>query len=178
MESFEELPTIGKKTAQRLAHYVVTHNAELGLKIAHGIEDCVCNLQQCKMCGNIAELDYCNICLDNERDTTLLCIVMEIKDILTIEQNGDYSGLYFILSQYSKNTQKKLSQRLDLGVKEVIFAFPPSLANNMLIAAIEEDFKNSVVSFSKIAQGVPTGINLENVDAFSLSNAIKNRVET
>ena len=99
------------------------------------------------------------------------------KDIFTIEDSGHYHGLYFVFESIEHSDIDKLRTMVQDTVKEVIFAFPPSLQNDALIYYIEEKLSGFNVSFTKIAQGVPTGVNLENVDSLSLSRAIESRVK-
>jgi len=136
VQALEELPSIGKKSALRMAYFMVMRDNFSAIKIAHAIEDAVGSLKKCTSCGGMSEDELCAICSDQTRDATTLCIVQEI-----------------------------------------IFAFTPSIANDSIILFIEDKFSQYNITFTKIAQGVPTGVSLENIDILSLSKAIKNRVK-
>ncbi len=148
------------------------------MKLVHAIEDAVSSLHRCVQCGGISEDELCYICSDELRDQKSLCIVESAKDIYTIEESGEYSGLYFVfegLSQANLDRLKELVRQKE--IEEVIFAFPPSIQNDALILYIEDRLQELPLKFTKIAQGVPTGVNLENVDTLSLAKAIAERVE-
>lgn len=177
IESLEMLPTIGKKSARNIALYMVREDNFAALKIAHAIEEAVSTVKSCSRCGGLSEHELCEICSDEGRDHMVLCLVNSTKDIFTIEDSGHYHGLYFVFESIENSDTDKLFEMVKAGVKEVIFAFPPSLQNDALIYYIEEKLEGLGVTFTKIAQGVPTGVNLENVDSLSLSRAIESRVK-
>lgn len=177
IESLEMLPTIGKKSARNIALYMVKEDNFAALKIAHAIEEAVSSVKSCVQCGGLSEHELCEICSDEGRDHQTVCLVNSAKDIFTIEDSGHYHGLYFIFESIDRSDVEKLQEMARRGVKEIIFAFPPSLQNDALIYYIEEKLAGLEINFTKIAQGVPTGVNLENVDALSLSRAIESRVK-
>ena len=177
IESLEMLPTIGKKSARNLALYMVKEDNYAALKLAHAIEEAVGKVRSCSRCGGLSEHELCEICSDDGRDQRLLCLVNHFKDIFTIEDSGHFHGLYFVFESIEKTNMEQLLTMIDGGIEEVIFAFPPSLQNDALIYFIEEQIGGRNIVFTKIAQGVPTGVNLENVDALSLSRAIEARVK-
>ncbi len=176
VEAFQQLPSVGKKSAQRFAYYMVLENSFSALKLAHAIEDAVANIKKCIICNGISEDEICEICLDEGRDFSKICLVESAKDIIIIDESVDYDGRYFVVESLDEENMQKLSTLVEEGVKEVIFAFTPSLANESVILFIEDKLSVYEVSFSKIAQGVPTGVNLENVDMLSLSKALSQRV--
>ena len=164
IESLEMLPTIGKKSARNIALYMVKEDNFAALKIAHAIEEAVSTVKSCSRCGGLSEHELCEICSDDGRDHAILCLVNSTKDIFTIEDSGHYHGLYFVFESIEHSDMDKLRTMIQDGVKEIIFAFPPSLQNDALIYFIEEKLSGFDIVFTKIAQGVPTGVNLENVD--------------
>ena len=177
VDAFAQLPGVGKKSAQRFAYHMVLGDAFHALKLAHAIEDAVAHIKKCTICNGICEDEICEICLDEYRDRTKLCIVESAKDIMIIEEGAGFDGRYFVLEGLDELQMEKLSTLVQEGVQEIIFAFTPSLANDSVILFVEEKLKAFDVRFSKIAQGVPTGVNLENVDMLSLSKALMQRVE-
>ena len=178
IEALELLPTIGKKSATRLAFYMVLEKPMDALKIAHAIEDAVSDVHKCALCGGLSEDEICYICSDTLRESGTLCLVESAKDIYVIEESGEYSGYYFVFDALSAQTLQKLREVIEQRqTKEIIFAFTPSIQSDALILYIEDQLKELGLRFTKIAQGVPTGVNLENVDTLSLSKAIAERVE-
>ena len=176
VDALQELPTIGKKSATRLAYFMVMNDTFVGMKISHAIEDAVGTLKKCNTCGGMSEDELCFICCDERRDDTLLCIVESAKDILLLEENGLFDGKYFVLGSLDEYTIANLVSIAESSIAEVIFAITPSKANDALILYIEDKLSEFDISFSKIAQGVPTGVSLENIDLLSLTRALEDRV--
>lgn len=176
VEALGALPGIGKKTAIRLAYHMVMEDGFAGMKLAHAIETGVNSIQKCSKCHNMSEDELCTICSDPFRDSSKLCIVQSAKDILTIEESRRFLGVYYVVSQVSDLDESHLFYAAH-GVDEVIFAFPPSIATDTMILYIEDKLKGLNINFTKIAQGVPTGVELENIDLLSLSRAFEARVK-
>jgi recombination protein RecR len=145
------------------------------MKLAHAIETAVNEVQSCVRCHNMSEDELCAICSDEQRDSNLLCIVQSARDILTIEESGEFNGLYYVLSRIEDLNEIHLKDAAR-DAEEVIFAFPPSIATDTMILYIEDKLEGMGLRFSKIAQGVPTGVDLENIDMVSLSRAMEARV--
>ena len=173
VQSFASLPTIGKKTAIRLAYFVSMQNHLLGAKLAHDIENAIRFIKPCAKCGNLSENELCEICASNERDKSTLCIVENAKDILILEESGSYEGLYFVLDELDDEKVAKLRAMIaEFGVKELIFALTHSVNAEAIGFFVEEKLKDMNLEFSKIAQGIPSGVHLENVDFISLHKAM------
>ena len=176
IEAFEELPTIGKKSATRLAFYLAKDKFK-ALKLINAIENVVTNIKECKICGSFSDYEICNICSNENRDN-ILAIVENAKDITIIEESGSFNGYYFVLTHIDDEVITKLKDIINKkNIKEIIFAFPPSVENEAKSLYIEDKLKDLNVEFTQIAQGVPTGVHFENVDINSLSKAIKKRVK-
>lgn len=176
VESLQELPTIGKKSATRLAYFMVMNDSYVGMKISHAIEDALGSLKKCSACGGMSEDELCFICTDEQRDDTLLCIVENAKDILLLEENGLFDGRYFVLEALDELNVSHLVGLVENGINEIVFALTPSIANDAVILYIEDKLSDFDISFTKIAQGVPTGVSLENIDLLSLTRALEDRV--
>jgi len=176
VEAFNALPSIGQKSATKLAYHIVAQNSYDGIKLAHAIERAIQSLQRCNKCNNLSEDELCFICSDPNRDKSKICIVESAKDILTIEAVGQYDGLYYVLSDIDEFDLVHLKEALK-NTNEVIFAFAPSIASDTLILFMESQLEDLNLKFTKIAQGVPTGISLDNVDTLSLARALEDRVE-
>ena len=174
IEILQELPSIGRKSATRLALSLAKDKFK-ALKLVNALENVISNVQECKICGNFSEHEICEICDDPLRDKTL-AIVENEKDILTIEESGSYNGYYFVLSYIDSEIIDKIKNLIkEKEIKEVIFAFPPSVENEAKTLLLEDKLKDLNIEFSQIAQGVPTGVHFENVDINSLAKAFKLR---
>jgi recombination protein RecR len=176
VEAFQSLPSIGKKSAIRLAYHAVMEDGFGAMKLAHALETGVNSIQKCRKCHNMSEDELCGICSDPYRDTSKLCIVQSAKDILTIEESGQFNGVYYVVSEVSDMDESHLFAAVEC-VDEIIFAFPPSIATDTMILYIEDKLQDRDIEFTKIAQGVPTGVELENIDVMSLSRALEARVK-
>ncbi|MEA3513038.1 MAG: recombination mediator RecR [Campylobacterota bacterium] len=178
VESFEMLPTIGKKSAIRLAYYIVSENTYAGMKLSHSIETAIKDIRKCINCHSISENEICEICLDEDRDKSTLCIVQNAKDIFVIEDSKQFDGKYFVLEALDDFVIKSLIDIIKINnINNILFAVSPSLANDAFIMYIEDRLKQFSINFTKIAQGVPTGVSLENVDILSLSKAINGQIK-
>lgn len=176
VKAFETLPSIGKKSAIRLAYHCVAVDSFAAMKLAHAIENGIANITKCAKCHNMSENEICSICADPYRDGSLLCIVGSAKDILVIEESGQFDGIYYVVNEINDLDEEHLSKAVD-GVSEIVFAFPPSIATDAMILYIEDKLKSFDINFTKIAQGVPTGVELENIDMISLSRALAGRIK-
>ncbi len=178
VDAFNSLPTIGKKTALRLAFNVVLNDAYAGLRLAHSIESALKCLKKCEFCGGISEHELCEICSDTDRNSKLLCIVESPKDIFILEENGSFEGVYFVLESLDEECVERLKNTVKKqNISEIIFALTPNLQNDGVILFIEDKLKNFDINFTKIAQGVPTGVSIENVDNLSLTKALLSRTK-
>lgn len=178
VESLESLPGLGKKSAQRYAFDMMLNNRYKALKIASAIENALSSVRKCKKCRGLSEDELCHICSDDGRERERLCIVESAKDIFSIEESGEFNGLYFVLEDIEGETIDALRECVnECSVKEVVFAFSPSIASDSLVLFIEDKLKSYNLEFFKIAQGVPTGVSLENIDLISLGRAIKTKTK-
>jgi len=177
VDALQELPTIGKKSATRLAYHMLMKDSFVGMKISHAIEDALGCLRKCISCGGMSEDALCFICCDESRNESVICIVENAKDILLLEENGLFDGKYFVLESLEELDISVLIDMVSSGVSEVIFALTPSIANDAVILYIEDKLSDFDINYSKIAQGVPTGVSLENVDLLSLTRALEDRVK-
>jgi recombination protein RecR len=177
VEALSTLPTVGKKSALRFAYHLILNDTFNAMKIANAIESAVKSVRSCTKCGGLSENEICDICLDEERDHSKICIVESAKDILVLEENNIYDGLYFVLNDLEEESIQRLQEIVKEEVKEIIFALTPSISNDAVILFIEDKLKEYEIQFSKIAQGVPTGVHLENVDFLSLSKALSLRTK-
>ena len=178
VDALGTLPTVGKKSALRYAYHMVLKDSFSALKIANAIQEAIGSIKECQRRGALSEDEICGICIDETRDSSKLCIVENAKDIFVIEESTDYDGKYFVLKSLEDLDLDKLKNIVREDIQEIIFALTPSISNDAIIIFLEDKLKEYKLTFTKIAQGVPTGINLENVDTLSLSKALELRVKT
>lgn len=138
VDALQQLPTIGQKSATRLAYHMVMNDSFGALKLAHAIENALTSLKKCHSCGGLSEDELCAICSDERRNHELLCIVENAKDILTFEENALFDGRYFVLESLEELDITHLRNVVKSGIREVIFALTPSIANQGVMLYIEE----------------------------------------
>lgn len=178
VDAFNSLPTVGKKSALRFAYHLVLHDAYGGMKLAHALESALRDVRRCEWCGGLSENEVCDICMDEMREQGVLCLVESAKDIFVLEENASYNGLYFVIESLDEETITKLIHRVEENsINELIFALTPGLSSDGVMLFIEDRLSSFDIKFTKIAQGVPTGVNLENVDNLSLAKALESRTK-
>lgn len=177
IETLQSLPSVGQKTATRLAYNMVTKDKFNAMKLAHAIENAIQSIQICAQCGGLSENELCDICCDEYREKDKLCIVENARDIFIIEESGQYHGFYFVFENLEQFETEKLIHVVEKGAQEIIFAFTPGIQGDSLILFIEDKLKDFDLIYTKIAQGIPTGVNIENVDLMSLSRALSDRTK-
>ncbi|MEO1959090.1 MAG: recombination protein RecR [Nautiliaceae bacterium] len=165
----ETLPSIGKKSAARIA-YEIARDRIKGLRILDAIENVVSNVRECSKCGSLSEYEVCSIC-DSKRDK-IVAVVESSKDIEIIEESGSFGGYYFV---FNDSVEKLREFILNKGIKEVIFAFSPSVENEIKMRKIKEELGLNIECYS-IAKGVPMGVSLENVDISSINFAFLGKI--
>ncbi|WP_291950999.1 recombination mediator RecR [Campylobacter sp.] len=178
INSFASLPTIGKKTALRLAYHVCVKDPLLGSKLAYNIEESIRITRKCLYCGALSENEVCNICADDSRNKDIICIVQSPKDILILEDSGSFDGYYFVLENTDEECIARLrSMIVKYNISELFFAFTQGINSDTLVFFIEEKLKDLNLKLTHIAQGIPSGVSLENVDFISLHKAINHRIK-
>ena len=175
IDNLQTLPTIGKKSATRMAMYLVKNKFE-ALKIANSIENAVTAIDECKECGNLTENELCEICMSQRENK--ICIVEHSKDIILLEENDIFNGYYFVMPELDNTKIEKLIQLINnKEIKEIIFAYTHSIENEAKIIYLEDRLKSFDLIFTKIAQGIPMGVKFENVDITSLYKAFSGRIK-
>lgn len=178
VESLEKIPSIGRKSAMRLAYFLAFEDKFSALQIAHNIEVCVHELQACEECGGVSNANLCAICADKTRNNGELCMVANPREIFLIEESGEFLGQYFVLESVETLDLKKLESKIiKHNIKEIIFALSPSLGSDSIMLYLEHKLEHLGLEFTKIAQGVPTGVSLENVDQLSIIRSFQARVK-
>ena len=178
------LPGIGRKSAQRLAFFIIKQSEEDVERMAHAIIDVKKNTRFCSICYNLTEMDPCPICQDERRDYSTLCVVEEAHDVLAVEKIGQYNGKYHVLGGVLSpldnsgpedlNIQELVSRCKD-GVKEVILATNPSTEGEATAIYLSKLLKPLGTKITRIARGIPSGSDLEFVDEVTLLRAFEGR---
>ncbi len=186
VKAFAKLPGIGKKSAQRMALYLLQEGSSEGENLARAILDLKEKVKRCSICFNITDEDPCPICKDPRRDNHTICVVEEPKDLLAIERAGNYHGLYHVLGGVLSPLDgvgeedirvKELLVRINSEVKEVIIATNPTVEGEMTAAHLLKLLKNKGIKVTRIARGIPFGGALEFNDAVTVAKALEGRVE-
>jgi len=191
--SFERLPGIGRRTAQRLAFYLLRVPQRDLDNFAKALTDLKSKTQLCKVCHNLSEQEVCGICEDHTRDKTQVCVVESFQDLIAMEKSGSYTGLYHVLHGSISPLNNvgpeelfidTLLTRIEGGrIAEIVLATNTSLegeATALYIADRIEDRKKakpeiSSLRVSRIGRGLPTGVELEYADDETLSQALETR---
>ena len=187
IEQLMELPGIGRKSAQRLAFYILKMSPEEAKKIGQAIIDVKDRLSFCRICNNITEGEICAICASPSRETNKVVVVEEPSTLYAIERTGEYKGLYHVLlgalSPLSGNaspdlTIKNLIERLEKGgVSEVIIATNPNIEGEATAIYLTRLIKPLNIKVTRIATGIPVGVDLEYADEVTLVKSLEGRRE-
>lgn len=185
IEALTLLPGIGRKTAQRLAYFILAMPYDEAASIARAITNLKEKARFCKRCFNITEEELCSICVDPDRDARTICVVEEPSNIMVIERSGSFRGMYHVLlgalSPIDGITPEKLKIReleervREGGVEEVIIATNPNTRGEMTAQYIREVLEPYGVAVSRIAYGLPMGGDIEFADEVTLSKALEGR---
>jgi recombination protein RecR len=187
IESFEKLPSIGHKTAQRLAFYMLDQSKEEIKEFTDSIINAKNNLKFCSKCFNISDTDPCNICSNPKRDESIICVVEEVKDVLAMERTHEYNGVYHVLhgsispmngvGPEDIKIKELLSRLMDGTVKEIILATNPRVEGEATSMYISKLVKPLGIKVTRIARGIPIGGDLEYTDEVTLAKALEGRSE-
>lgn len=185
LEEFGKLPGIGPKSAQRIAYYLLTIDAEDARRLSDAILDAKADVHFCPRCFSYATDDLCENCLDPERDQKTICVVAEPRDVGAIEKTGSYSGLYHVLGGLISPMDnrgpdqlhiRELIQRLsDEQVTEVILATNPNVEGETTATYLARLIKPLGIEVTRLASGLPVGGDLEYADEITLGRAIDAR---
>lgn len=187
IEEFEKLPGIGHKTAQRLAFHMLNTSKENVEGLANALLDAHSKVKNCSVCYNISDAELCPICSNAKRDTSIVCVVEDSRDVIAMERTRDYKGTYHVLHGAISPMDgigpndikiKELLDRLkDTNIKEIILATNPNVEGEATAMYISKLVKPLGVRTTRIAHGIPVGGNLEYTDEVTLSKALEGRHE-
>ncbi|MBQ6816152.1 MAG: recombination protein RecR [Clostridia bacterium] len=184
---FERLPSIGKKTAQRLALFVLEQPKDYAVRFANALTEAKDKIHHCKICSALTDTEVCSICSDTLRDKSVICVVESAKDVMAFERMREYRGLYHVLNGVispldgigpDKLKIKELLSRLADGtVTEVIMATNPTVEGEATASYISRLIKPMGLKITRLAYGIPVGGDLEYADSVTLLRALDGRNE-
>ncbi|WP_439558271.1 recombination mediator RecR [Dyadobacter sp.] len=190
VNEISRLPGIGKKTALRLALHLLKREEEQTRSLSNALLDMRTKTTYCAKCHNIADDIYCNICANQKRDQSIICVVVDTRDVLAIESTNQYKGLYHVLGGIISPLEgigpsdlhiDSLIERVEnpgdfAQVQEIILALSPTMEGDTTAFYLQKRLKSTGVKISTIARGVPIGGDLEYADEITLGRSIISRV--
>ena len=187
IESFEKLPSIGHKTAVRLAFHMLDLNEQDTKEFIDSIINAKTNLKFCSQCYNISDSDPCPICSSPKRDSNVICVVEDVRDILAMERTHEFKGVYHVLHGSISPMNgigpedikiKELLTRLqENNIKEIIIATNPRVEGEATAIYLSKIIKPLGIKVTRIAHGIPVGGDLEYTDEVTLTRALEGRRE-
>lgn len=187
IEQFAKLPSVGRKSAQRLAFHMLSLSDADAAAFTDAIMNARTSIHRCSVCCNLTDNDVCSVCSSKSRDNSVICVVEDPRDVIAIERTHEFNGLYHVLHGVISPMNdinpediciKELILRLgDDTVKEVIMATNPTVEGEATSMYISRLIKPLGVSVSRLAYGVPVGADLEYADEFTLIRAMEGRKE-
>ncbi|MDD2180835.1 MAG: recombination mediator RecR [Bacilli bacterium] len=187
IECFKKLPGIGEKTAERLALSTLNLDDEIINLFSQSILDAKLKIKRCVLCNNFTENEKCDICLSKNRDTQIICIVQEPKNIIMMEKSNVYNGQYHVIDKLISplegvnpsdiNISTLESRIKENNIKEIMIVLKQSIEGETTTLYIAKMLEKTGVKITKIAQGVPHGADMDYIDYLTLEKAIEDRKE-
>lgn len=187
IEYFQKFPSVGPKSAQRMAFQVIKMPLDEVRKFADAVIEAKTQTCACEICFNISNTSPCEICQSNKRDRSVICVVAETKDLIAIEKTNEYIGLYHVLQGLISPMEgigaddiriKELLTRLvNDNIKEVILALSPSVEGEATSLYLTKLIKPFGIKISRIAFGLPVGADIEYADEITIAKALEGRRE-
>lgn len=186
IKNLSRLPGVGKKSATRIAYYLLKKEQGFLDSLAGQISTIKSKIRTCSVCGNYTEADPCEVCTDLRRDRTIVCVVENSQDVNTIESTNEFHGLFHVLGGVvspidgvgpSDLSIDKLVRRVREGeIREVIIATNPNVEGDTTALYVARALKDSGVAVSRLASGLPVGGDLEYAGSITLSRSLKGRI--
>ncbi len=186
IKQLSRLPGIGGKSAARIAYHLISSDNNYNRKLGEGIIKLQDRIHRCSICGAFTEEEPCEFCSDSRRDKTLLCVVEQPQDVITINQAGIYNGLFHVLGGAinplngvgaDQLSFRELKERIAEGsFKEVIIATNPTEEGDTTALYLRHILKDSGLTLTRLAAGLPIGGDLEYADRLTLARSIRGRV--
>ena len=186
VEQFARLPGIGRKTAQRLAFYVLSQPEQYARDFSAALLEASRSIKRCAVCQNLSDSERCAICENEARDRSIICVVADPRDVMAFERMREYNGLYHVLHGLispmdgvgpEQLTVKELLARLGDTVREVVMATNPTVEGEATAMYLSRLIKPMGIKVSRLAYGIPVGGNLEFADDVTLCRALEGRNE-
>ena len=187
IEQFQKMPSIGRKTAQRMAFHVLDLPDSEAKEFADAIIEARRTVRCCKICQTLSDADICPVCADPKRDRSVICVVEDPRAVMSIEKVREFKGLYHVLHGVispldnigpDKLRIKELMARLGDGtVKEIIMATNPTVEGEATASYISRLVKPMGIKVTRLAYGIPVGGDLEYADEYTLARALEGRNE-
>jgi recombination protein RecR len=189
IKEFNKLPSIGRKTAERLAVYLLNQDPQEVERLSQALREVKEKIRACQICFNFTEAERCGICRDERRDTSMICVVSQPQELLKIETTNEYHGLYHVLGGLISPVNgigpehlriEELMRRLEgsrVRVQEVILALDPKVDGEFTAMYLARKIKPLGIRTTQIAHGVPIGRDLEFADEVTLSRAVLGRTD-
>lgn len=184
IESLASLPGIGPKSATRMAFDILKMDQEKVAAISTSLNNINNSVKYCRCCHSLAENDLCELCLDEQRNQNVICVVSNYKDVFNIERMQSYDGVYHVLGgdiainrgiTPDKLNINSLLLRINDDIQEVILATNPTIEGETTALYIQKLLEDKNISVTRIAYGLPIGANLEIIDQLTMSKAFENR---
>ena len=183
IEEFSKLPGVGRKTAQRLAFHIINMNTNDVEALSKAIIEAKREIKYCSICCNITDTDPCSMCSNKNRDSSVICVVEDPRDVAAMERTREFKGQYHVLNGVISPMDgmikiKELIQRLGAqDVKEIIMATNPTIEGEATAMYIARLLKPMGIKVTRIAHGLPVGGDLEYADEVTISKALEGRRE-
>lgn len=185
IECYKKLPGIGEKTAERLALATMNLDNEIINLFSKSLVDVKNKIKRCKICNNLSENDTCEICKQNDRDKSIICVVDDPKNVIIFEKIGTYKGVYHVLNGLISPLDGVNPEDINVNTlierikkdqpNEIIIAVKPSIEGETTALYISKILEGMDVKVSRIAHGVPLGIDMEYIDSLTLEMALEDR---
>ena len=185
IECFKKLPSVGEKSAERMALSIMEMKEEQVDLFSESLIDVKTKIRRCNICNNFTEENICEICSDSGRNNEVICVVESPKNIVLFEKIGSFSGKYHVLNGLISpldgitpediNIKTLVSRVEEEKIKEIIIAVKPSIEGETTALYISKLFENYPVLITKIAHGVPLGTDMEYIDTLTLEMALEDR---
>ena len=187
VDQLSSLPGIGKRTALRLALYILDKETDEVVDFSSSILELKTNTKKCSSCGNISDTEVCFICSNSTRDKSMICVVEDVRDVMAIEATQSYTGLYHVLggvispmdgvSPSDLNIDSLVDRSLSEATSEVIFALSPTMEGDTTNYYLYKKLKNSNVLLTTLSRGVAVGTELQYIDGHTLGRSLASRQE-
>jgi recombination protein RecR len=185
IDEFEMLPGVGRKSAERLAHFILMCPPEKAVGLADAIRTVKSTVRPCSICYNLTEGDVCHICSDSRRDSKAVCVVEQPRDLISLESSGAFQGVYHVLQGRISPLEGIGPEQLTIdallrrirrdGIREVVMATNPTLEGDGTALFISNLLADEPVKITRLARGIPSGSVLEFANREMLADALRGR---